>query len=220
MPGASRHLYFAVKDLGATASMTSSDRDAREPSDATLLRDVALGDGGALGALYDRYAPAIRGVARRSLGDASDADDLVHTVFLTLRRIASSYDGRPSCWAWLRGITVRAAMRYRRGRGRFERMLLAYYEAKGPTSPPDPERRAAGHEQLIAFEKALASLAPQKRATYVLVELEGLSAQEAGEALDIPAATVRTRLFHARRKLLEEMAGGERRSPAQNPTQV
>ena len=199
-----------MKDLGPTTSLTPLAHPAEAPTDASLLQDVARGDGGALGALYGRYAPAIRGVARRSLGDASDADDLVHTVFLTLRRIAPSYDGRPSCWAWLRGITVRAAMRYRRGRGRFERMLIAYSEAKGPTSPPDPERRAAGHEQLVAFERALASLAPQKRATYVLVELEGLSAQEAGEALDIPAATVRTRLFHARRKLHEEMAKGGR----------
>jgi RNA polymerase sigma-70 factor (ECF subfamily) len=45
---------------------------------------------------------------------------------------------------------------------------------------------------------------------FVLVELEGLSAEEAARALDIPAATARTRLFHARRELQEAMERGIR----------
>jgi DNA-directed RNA polymerase specialized sigma24 family protein len=40
------------------------------------------------------------------------------------------------------------------------------------------------------------------------VELEGLSAEEVATALEIPAATVRTRLFHARRELLDALERG------------
>ena len=48
-------------------------------------------------------------------------------------------------------------------------------------------------------------LVTKKRTTYMLVELEGLSALQAAIALDIPEATVRTRLFHARRELHDQM---------------
>jgi RNA polymerase sigma-70 factor (ECF subfamily) len=187
--------------------------------DAVLLRDVANGDSNALGELYDRYARAVWRVARRSLGNPDDAEDLVHMVFLNLRRIATSYDGRTSCWGWLCGITARAAMRHRRGSGRFQRMLAAYSDVRTDNPPADPERRASGHEELRAFERALSRLGPKKRTTYMLVELEGLSALQAAIALDIPEATVRTRLFHARRELHDRM-DKPRRATGKTPGRV
>jgi RNA polymerase sigma-70 factor (ECF subfamily) len=51
------------------------------------------------------------------------------------------------------------------------------------------------------LERALAQLSDKKRAVFMLIELEGLSTEEAAKVLEIPAATVRTRLFHARRQL-------------------
>jgi len=72
----------------------------------------------------------------------------------------------------------------------------------------DPERSVASQEQVAIVERALGRLSDKKRAVFVLVEIEGLTAEEAGRALEIPAATVRTRLFHARRELLEAL--GER----------
>jgi RNA polymerase sigma-70 factor (ECF subfamily) len=212
--GRSWHLYFATVSNAAAnirswepepVALLREERrgDEREDprGDAALLRDVANGDPDALGELYDRYARAVLRVARRSLGNPEDAEDLVHMVFLSLRRIATSYDGRRSCWGWLCGITSRAAMRHRRGSGRFQRMLAAYSDVRMDSPPADPERRALSHEELRAFERALSRLGPKKRATYMLVELDGLSAQQAAIALDIPEATVRTRLFHARRTL-------------------
>jgi RNA polymerase sigma-70 factor (ECF subfamily) len=218
----SRHFYLAIVSSaaanirswepegvalgreGGRESEREGGQDVRR-GDAVLLRDVANGDSNALGELYDRYARAVWRVARRSLGNPDDAEDLVHMVFLNLRRIATSYDGRRSCWGWLCGITARAAMRHRRGSGRFQRMLAAYSDVRTDSPPADPERRASGHEELRAFERALSRLGPKKRTTYMLVELEGLSALEAAIALDIPEATVRTRLFHARRELHDHM---------------
>jgi RNA polymerase sigma-70 factor (ECF subfamily) len=68
-----------------------------------------------------------------------------------------------------------------------------------------PEREAASQEELVRLQCALDRLSDKKRAVFVLVELEGLSAEEAARALDIPAATVRTRLFHTRRELQAAM---------------
>ena len=63
-------------------------------------------------------------------------------------------------------------------------------------------------EELRAFEHALQRLPWKKREAFVLVEMEGVSIDEAARALCVPAATVRTRLFHARRELREAMRRG------------
>jgi RNA polymerase sigma-70 factor (ECF subfamily) len=173
--------------------------------DAELLGQIAAGDLGALGELYDRYSRDVWRAVRRSLGEAADVEDVVHAMFLKLPQIAPSYDGRASCKGWLCGIAVHLAMRHRRGAGRFHRMLTSFTQTVTGRSGLDPERIAGGNEELAALERALASLSDKKRAVFVLVELEGLTAEEAGKALEIPAATVRTRLFHARRELLESL---------------
>jgi RNA polymerase sigma-70 factor (ECF subfamily) len=176
--------------------------EAAQPrGDAELLSAVASGDLAALGHLYDRYARDLWRTVRRSLDEGADVEDVVHAVFLALPRIARSYDGRASCRSWLCGIAVRLALRHRRGRGRFRRMLGAFAHTVGEPWTRHPEREASSQEELSRLQRALDGLSDKKRAVFVLVELEGLSAEEAARALEIPAATVRTRLFHARREL-------------------
>jgi RNA polymerase sigma-70 factor (ECF subfamily) len=173
--------------------------------DAELLDLVARNDVEALGEIYDRYARDVWRAVRRTLGAATNVDDLVHAVFIKLPRIARSYDGRPSCQAWLCGIGVRLALRHRRSAGRLRRVMEAFAQIVGGVSPSDPERRVSANQQLTAFEKALERLSPKKRAVFVLVELEGLTTDEVAKAIEVPPATVRTRLFHARRELHERL---------------
>jgi RNA polymerase sigma-70 factor (ECF subfamily) len=177
-------------------------------SDPELVADVAAGDLGALGELYDRYARHVWRAARRTLDDAADADDVVHATFMGLPRIASAYDGRASCRNWLCGIAVRLALRHRRTATRFRRALGAFAETIVGHSTADPERGASSQEELAVLDRALSRLSEKKRAVFVLVELEGLSAEDVATALGIPTATVRTRLFHARRELQQALEGG------------
>ena len=192
--------------------MSTRVRPLRSPSagitDAELLVRVADGDLEPLGELYDRYARDVWRAVRRTLRDERDVDDVLHATFLNLPRIASSYDGRASCRGWLCGIGVRLALRHRRGAGRFRRVLGAFALAPPLRAPTDPERQASDHQELAALDRALGRLSEKKRAVFVLVELEGLSAEEAARALEIPAATARTRLFHARRELQEALERG------------
>jgi len=178
--------------------------DGRAVSDPDLIRDIAAGDLRALGEVYDRYARDVWRAARRSGLNGEDAEDVVHATFMQLPQIAPSYDGRARCRNWLCGIAVRIAMRHRRGAGRFRRMLDAFAQVLVARSD-DPELEASGNQELVVLQDALAKLAEKKRAVFVLVELEGLSTEEVAAALEIPAATVRTRLFHARRALQEAL---------------
>jgi RNA polymerase sigma-70 factor (ECF subfamily) len=176
-----------------------------EATDAELLAGVAGGHLGALGELYDRYARDVWRAVRRSLPSDADVDDVVHATFLNLPRIAASYDGRASCRNWLCGIGVRLAMRHRRGAGRLQRMLGSFAQTLIGRKTSDPEQRASHNQELAVLNRALAQLSEKKRAVFVLVELEGLSATDAAAALEIPAVTARTRLFHARRELQDAL---------------
>jgi RNA polymerase sigma-70 factor (ECF subfamily) len=170
-----------------------------------LLRAIADGDLASLGELYDRHARSMWRAAERTLGGGADADDVVHTVFLKLPKIARSYDGRPDARPWLVGISVRVALRHRRGMGRFLRMLTGLALADLEGTATSPEVLASDRQDLRRFQGALQRLSPKKRAIFELVEIEGLSTEEVARALGIPPATVRTRLHHARLELNEAM---------------
>ena len=182
------------------ARMRPAPRNAPRPDDE-LLRAIQAGELGALGELYDRYARHVWRAVQRTLGGNADADDVVHAVFLKLPQLAGSYDGRTNAAPWLVGIAVRMALRHRRGAGRFFKMLTSFAETMGKSVHGDPEQHSSQRQELRAFEAALARLAPKKRAVFTLIELEGLTTEEVAGALEIPAATVRTRLHHARREL-------------------
>ncbi|AKU94868.1 RNA polymerase sigma factor RpoE [Labilithrix luteola] len=175
-------------------------------SDAELLSAVARGDLGALGILFDRHHVDVWRFLGRYLGRTSeDVDDIVQQTFLELPKIAGAFDGRASCRSWLYGIALRLAFRRRRSLARLRRMVSKLTETSKTTAGPDPEAIAEGRQDLMAFERALGALGDKKRAAFVLVEIEGLSVDEAARALQIPAATVRTRTFHARQELRASM---------------
>ena len=183
----------------------------RARPDDELLAAIAIGDLGALGELYDRYAKDVWRATQRILGGSGDAEDVVHTVFVKLPQIAGSYDGRSNARPWLVGIAAHIAWRQRRGAGRFVRMLESFASTASSSVDLNPEREASAREDIAQFERALAALSSSKRVVFILVELEGLTSEEVGRALGLPAGTVRTRLLHARRELDASMSNEKNR---------
>ena len=206
--------------MADTASVMAIKRTARstDRGDDVLLAAIADRDLGALGELYDRYARNVWRAAYHMLGNRADAEDIVHTVFMKLPEIAKSYDGRLNARPWLVGITARIASRHRRACGRFFRMLTSF-GATVPTSRDlDPERESSAKQELGAVDAAIRALAPHKRIVFSLSEFEGLTSEEISVVLSIPAATVRTRLHHARRDLHAAMTRASAESITIAPT--
>jgi RNA polymerase sigma-70 factor (ECF subfamily) len=175
--------------------------------DGDLLDAVAHGDLGGLGALYDRYHRDVHRAVQRSMAGSAEVDDVVHAVFLELPKLASRFEGS-SCRAWLCGIAVRMALRHQRGAGRWLRTLKSFGTAQQHASRVDPEQSAIGNQEMAVFTRALARLSPKKRAAFVLVEVEGLSTEDAAAALEVPPATLRTRLFHAKNEMRAALKRG------------
>lgn len=178
----------------------------RRQSDPELLQELATGQLGALGELYDRYQAPLRSFLARATRDAHDVDDLVHATFLAAAKSAERYDGRASCRPWLVGI---AAQLLRRRRQTFGRLVAVLTALKG-SLPPAADPRSA-FEARTDVERALARLSEAKRLTVLMAEVEGLSCAEIAEILAVPIGTVWTRLHSARRELRQALGEVESR---------
>lgn len=169
-------------------------RAAGTPPDTLALAQVALGNVGALGEVYDRHAEALLRFATPMVG-RTDAEDLVHATFMKTVQIAGSYDGRGvDARRWLFGILVRILRERRRSLARFARALLRLAWEPEPAAPSVPEGRSD-------LESGLARLAEPKRVVLLLAEVEGYTCPEIAQMLEVPVGTVWTRLHHARQEL-------------------
>lgn len=165
-----------------------------------LVARLRSGDPRAVREAYDAHHAAVRAFARRLVGDA--AEDLVQETFVTLPKAARRFRAESALRTFLLSIAVNHARHFSRAAARRRRLALAVApEPRG--SVPSPERDAGRRELATALARALDELPLDQKIAFVLCEVEEKSGPEAAEIADCPEATIRTRLFHAKRKLRE-----------------
>ena len=159
---------------------------------------AAAGDRSAFGVLVERYAGVARRVARAVLGNPEDADDAAQDAMLSALVKLDQYDPRRPFGPWLLRIVANAATDRRRRRTvRRVEPLDAALTAGGPRPDTTAERRALGDR----LRQALAELPERRRVAVVLFDVDGYSHAEIAAVLGIPEGTVRSEVFHARRRL-------------------
>jgi len=182
---------------------------AAEPGDAALVERCLSGDESAAEALVGRYASRCTGLARHFLGNREEVADVVQEAFAAAFLNLKRYDqGRPF-WNWLARMVVnRAIDRLRSARHRMERATetLSAHEA----DIPGPDRAAVGREERERVRRVLDTLPRTYRTLLVLREMEGMSAKAIGRMMNRPAATIRWRLFKARRLFRDAWLAAER----------
>jgi RNA polymerase sigma-70 factor, ECF subfamily len=167
-------------------------------TEGELVARTRAGDRTAFGALVDRYAGQARRVARAVLDDADEADDAAQDGFLSALVKFDRYDARRPFGPWLMRIVANAATdRRRRRRVRRAEPLDPGLVGGGPR----PDTEAVRSELGDRLRAALAELSPRRRTAVVLFDVEGYSHAEIAEILGIPEGTVRSEVFHARRRL-------------------
>jgi RNA polymerase sigma factor (sigma-70 family) len=188
-----------VKRPSGSASLASSRK--RRPSDAELVAGIARGDLAPLGILYDRYQARVRSFVGHASCGAADAEDVAHETFMQLVHVAVRFDGRESALPLLLGIAAQLVRRRRRNLSRLSRLLVRFACSTQDTFELTPEGVSCDREELHRFQDALAKLSDDKRVTFLMVELGGLTGEEAASALGIPVNTVWSRLHYARWEL-------------------
>ena len=173
---------------------------ARIQDEAELATKARAGDRAAFGQLVERFAPQARRVARAVLQDPHDADDAAQDAFLAALTKLDQYDPRRPFGPWLMRIVANAATDRRRRRTvRQVEPLAPELTGGGPRPDRDAEQSALGDR----LRDALAELPERRRIAVVLFDVEGYSHAEIAQILGIPEGTVRSEVFHARRRLRE-----------------
>ena len=169
---------------------------------------LTLGDRTAVAEAYDAHHSAIRAFAKRLVGETAAAEDLVHEVFVALPQAIKNYRGEASLRTFLISVAVNHSRHHVRAAAR-RRYAMERYEREPPRSSNDPEQSTGRRELASVLERCLDALPLDQRIAFVLCEVEERSSTEVATIVGAPEGTVRTRLFHAKKKLraLLEEAG-------------
>lgn len=174
--------------------------------DVALLRRMAAGDEGALGALYDRWHPLVHGVVMRILRSADEAEDVVEEAFWQAWRQAPRYEAtRGTVQTWLLTIArSRALDRVRTLERRREDPIeteSGNQVAAMVSDDAGPALNAEAEERRRIIVSALAELPAEQREAVELGYFAGLSQSEIADRTGQPLGTVKTRMRLAMQKL-------------------
>ena len=193
-----------------SAALWSAFVSAPADSDElALVRAIRAGDRDAFERLVWLYHRRIFAVAYRMVGSRADAEDICQEVFWKVYRNLNRYDPARPLLPWVRRIACNHTLNFLRRR-RIERRLFEGAEESGEARTADG--RIPADEVLLAEERerrlqgALLRLPPPQRIVFALKYVEDLTAEEIGQALNVPRNTVKTWLYRARETLRRALA--------------
>ncbi len=164
-------------------------------ADSTAEPDVILD----VTQLHDEYADFVWRSLQRLGVSQSSLEDALQDVFVVVHRRLDSYDATCKISTWLFGICLRVASAYRR-RAYLKHEVSAFDTDDPQDNAPraNPEQNALRHEAERRLEQGLAEMALERRAVFVMFEIEGMPTNAIAEILGIPKGTVHSRLHKAR----------------------
>jgi RNA polymerase sigma-70 factor (ECF subfamily) len=187
-----------------SSSAIASAPDLRVPDLAEeddLVTRVRAHDVDALATVYDAHHVALRMLARRLVGDDSIAEDLVHDTFVALPSAIRRFRGGSALRTFVMGIAVNRARKYIRAATRRRAAYERHAAQPTPPDSPSPDAELARRQLAAALHRALDMLPADQRIAFVLCEIDELTSKAAAAIVGCPEETIRTRLFHARKKL-------------------
>lgn len=168
--------------------------------DEALARAAAQGHPGAAPLVWQRFAPLVRRILKRTLGPGDDVDDHVQDTFLRFFRAAKNLRDPSMLTSFIVGIAVRVA------RGELRRRRLRRWLTLSPSGTlpdiageaPDPQSRAA----VARLYRILDQVDDRSRTLFVLRFIEGLELTEVAAALGCSLATTKRHLARASHRIL------------------
>jgi RNA polymerase sigma-70 factor, ECF subfamily len=186
--------------------LTNEPREPRSlpiqtTSDEVLIGRIASGDRLAMQVLFARHHVKIYRFVLRLVRNESKAEDLISEAFLEIWRQAGKFEGRSTVSTWMLSIArFKALSTLRR---RTEQELDEEVAGAIEDQADNPEAALAKKDKSAALRQCLTKLSPDHREVIDLVYYHDKSVKEVASIVGIPEATVKTRMFYARKKLSE-----------------
>jgi RNA polymerase sigma-70 factor (ECF subfamily) len=188
-----------------------------------LIKAAQHGDLNAFNALILRYQNLLYGIALRMLNDEDTASDAVQEALISAFSKFRTFRGG-SLRSWLARVTVNACYDEMRRKRRQREVPLEQFNMEGEEvedlswmidPAARPEERYDSYEMQIAIQESLNQLTPAYREALILVDIEGLSYEEASIAARVPVGTVKSRLARARLQIRCSLQGYKDLLPSQ-----
>lgn len=204
-PSTTRSSATSQPALGISAMRVALDRDHADRSgrspDRALLERIAQGNQAALRALFGRHRLRVFRYILRLIRDEDAAEDVLVDTFFEVWRSADRFAGRCAVSTWLLAIARHKALTAL-GRPVFVE-LDAEKAAEIPDLADDPEQVLQSKDLSGILRSCLASLSGKHTEVIDLIYYHEKTIAEVAHILALPEATVKTRMFYARRKLAE-----------------
>jgi RNA polymerase sigma-70 factor (ECF subfamily) len=181
--------------------------------DPAVLELATRGDARAFERIVEAHQGPVFAVLSRILGPSGRhalVEDLAQETFLRVATALPRFgtDGRNKLSSWILTIATRIALDELKRRVPPSDPIDGAYDLASAASADERVERAQARS---AIERAIADLAPEFRATFVLREFHDLEYGEIAETLGVDVGTIKSRLFRARealRKALSEARHG------------
>ncbi len=196
----------AVGARGLIDRDDASELDARA-SESDLVARCVNGDGAAAHALHERYYPAAAAFLRKLGARPDEMEDACQEVFLQFFRYLPSFRGESQIKTWLFRLCISEARRARRRR-RVRATLATLLGRELPQEAVVPPATASEATLRRRVESGLDRLSEGHRLVFVLLEMEGLPANQVAELARCSEATVWRRVGEVRRRCREMLGLG------------
>ena len=188
-----------MQECPALSKFSGHHTRGRDDSDERLVERVAAGDRVAMQLLYRRHNLRIYRFVLRIVNDAATAEDLTSDVFLDVWKHAGRFEGRSQVSTWLLSIARYKALSALRRRANDP--LDEEIAKKIPDAADNPELIVQKRNESAILRQCLTQLSSAHREIIDLVYYHEKSIAEVAEIIDAPQNTVKTRMFHARKRV-------------------
>ncbi|NDJ54432.1 MAG: RNA polymerase sigma factor [Chloroflexi bacterium] len=173
--------------------------------DQQVIVQLQAGDLDALGILYDRYQHQVFRTALAITHDKSAAEDILQECFIRVHRYAASIDPERPFSPWLYRVAINLSYTWTKRNKQLGISIDDFVDRLVSAPKHAPERYAERSELRASIQQAIDNLPFGQRVVIVLHYLNGQSLKEIAQTLDCPVGTVKSRLYHARANLREQL---------------
>jgi len=184
-----------------SANLDAASVDGANLDDSYLVQRARVGSTEAFEVLVHRYRDRVFRVALRMVGDRASAEDVAQDALVSAWRALPSFKGEAQFSTWLHRIVLNSALNHVTRRRQHTELT-----GQEPIDPADqPEQAVESRHREKALRAAISELPFDQRAPLVMHQFEGYTYEQTAEILQVNEATVRGRIYRARRALVESM---------------
>ena len=215
MKAASGPAEEVAKSLNEQGELASSSEEVRrEHEDDPLVERARQGDRAAFQQLFEKYHRRAFAIALGVVKRPEDARDVVQEAFIKVHKHVATFQGNSTFYTWLYRIVINLSidhLRRKRKNVEWDEGFITKDDAAGDgtlvpkVEDENPSKTIVRRELTAQIQAALETLPEIHRAVILLREVEGMSYEEMAQVLDVPKGTIMSRLFHARRKMQEQL---------------